>query len=473
MRRIGVTLKSYAILPKGRPFMKQILTLLTILILTACATPTPGTAPPPPTVNRIELINADNGTVIQVLNNGDSLNVGTLPSKHYKLRAKANDSTTSALLTYDANYNYFDIALPYEICINAVGYDLPANCAVLTDGPHAFKALPLSGEGQGSPFTVTFSATGNAGVSCNSRGMWVWNGREVVLRPTVQDELINLAGPAKVKDLFLYLVPSDYDTRRGLIGNFVEKMHTAGINVWGLEGWRGYFNDSYGPEEFYKVIDSMIAYNAAVPANQKFVGFQADLEPQDGQGHFPPTFHNDIPDSELSTTGGGVWFDTQAQDREMLMRDWLEISQVVRNKLAAAGLQLGSAMPSWTDDYFGEPVMVTYGGSRDEEGRKMMGIVNDYNIMSYNTNLNNVVNRVIGEVTYANGLPAATRPKVRAGIETHKGVGAGISFGDTPGMDNRTTVNNFLNELDTALGGNPSYCGTNIHDWIGYLELFP
>jgi len=269
------------------------------------------------------------------------------------------------------------------------------------------------------------------------------------------------------------LVPSDYDNRRGLIGAFIEKMGNAGIHVWGLEGWRGYFDDSYGPEEFYTVVDSLIEYNEAVPANQRFVGFQADMEPQDGQGHFPPTFHNNIPDSELSTTGGGVWFDTEAEDREMLMRDWLDITRDVKDRLISAGLQLGAAMPSWTDDYYGEPVMVTYEGSREEVGRHMMNIVDDYNIMSYNTNLNNVVNRVIGEITYANSLPASLRPKVRAAIETHKGVGSGISFGDTPGKDSRTVVDDFMDELDATLGGNPSYCGVNVHDWVGYLELKP
>ena len=454
--------------------MKQILTLLTILTLTACATPTPGTAPPPPAITRIELINADNNKVIQTVTDSSTINVTNLPSKHFQLRAVGNDSTVSALLTYDLNYRWFDRNLPFEICINTPDSPTPPTaCAVLTDGPHTFKAQPFSAESDGALFNIAFTVTGNTGTACNSRGMWVWNGREVVIRPSVQNELISLAGPAKVKDLFLYLVPSDYDTRRGLIGAFIQKMGAAGIRVWGLEGWRGYFSDSYGPAEFYKVVDAMIAYNKAVSASQKFVGFQADLEPQDGQGHFPPTFHNDIPDSDLSTESGGVWYDTQAEDREMLMRDWLNISATVKSKLVSNGLLLGSAMPSWTDDYFGEPVMVTYKGSRQEVGHHMMNIVNDYNIMSYNTNLNNVVNRVIGEISFANTLPTATRPKVRAGIETHKGVGNGISFGDTPGKDNRTTVMAFLDELDATLKDNPSYCGTNIHDWIGYLELHP
>ncbi|MEO7164649.1 MAG: hypothetical protein ABI041_17135, partial [Bdellovibrionia bacterium] len=286
-----------------------------------------------------------------------------------------------------------------------------------------------------------------------------------------QNLLISTAKAANVTDLFEYLVPRDYVSSEAAIRSFNAKLKGAGIRAWGLDGAREYFSDAGGPAALYAGADALIAFNSRAAANERFVGFQTDMEPQDGQGSFPPSFHNGLPDSGLSTTGGGAVYPTQAQDREMLMRDWIKIQSTVSQKLHAAGLRMGSAMPSWTSDYYGEEIKVTYNGTRQGVMKFMMGIIDDYIVMSYNTNPNNAANRVLAQATYADTIPLNSRPRVYGSLETNAGVGSGISYGDTAGKKSKTAVLTDMKTFESILKSHPSFCGLAIHDWDGWLYL--
>ena len=308
-----------------------------------------------------------------------------------------------------------------------------------------------------------------------SRGIWLWTTTsEILNNPAEQDRLISTCKAANITDVFEYLVPRDYVRSEAGLKAFHAKLKSAGLRAWGLDGYRGYFNDAYGPADLYAGADALVAFNSRVAANERFVGFQTDLEPQDGQGSdLPASFHNGIPDSGLSKTGGGVVYPTEAEDREMLMRDWLQIQSVVKQKMRAAGLRMGSAMPSWTSDYYGEEIRVTYNGVRQGVMKFMMGIVDDYIVMSYNTNPNNAAGRVLAQATYADTIPLSIRPRVYGGVETNKGVGSGISYGDTAGKNTKTAVLADIRIIESILKKHPSFCGIDIHDWNGWLYLSP
>ncbi|MEO5969724.1 MAG: hypothetical protein ABIQ95_07325 [Bdellovibrionia bacterium] len=325
------------------------------------------------------------------------------------------------------------------------------------------------------PIDADTSVTTLAPTPCvQSRGLWLWSTSDIINSQSEQNLLISMSKAANITDVFQYLVKKDYTTNEAGLRRFNAKLKSAGIRSWGLEGWRGYFSDSDGPALFYAAADALIAFNSRVAADEKFFGFQTDLEPQDGQGPgSPSSFHNGIPDSKLNKTGGGVVYPSQAQDREMLMRDWVKIQETLGKKIHAAGLKMGGAMPSWTSDYFGEEVKVTYGGIRQNVMKFMMGFLDEYLIMSYKTIPTSVASRVLAQVTYADTLPLTKRPRVYASVETHAGIGSGTSYADTPGKNTKTAVLADMKIIYSTLKAHPSFCGTNIHDWVGWMKLNP
>jgi hypothetical protein len=305
------------------------------------------------------------------------------------------------------------------------------------------------------------------------RGMWVWDFENVVVDLPNQDKLLAMSQEASVTDLYVFLMRGDYLSKEGAIRAFISKFSAAGIRVWGLEGYRAYFSDASGPAALYAAADALIAYNNRVPVNERFVGFHNDMEPQDGQGNFPKTFHNDIKDSALDRNGGGVWRATAAEDREKLLEDWLIIEETLKDKLQSVGLLSGAAMPSWTDEYYGENVSVTYKGVRQGVMEAMMGIVDEYVIMSYNTSPRYVADRIKGELSYADTLPLLSRPKVYGAIETHAGVGNTVSYADTPLKMSRARALRDALSITYLSKQHASFCGIALHDWVGWQSLNP
>ena len=305
-----------------------------------------------------------------------------------------------------------------------------------------------------------------------TRGMWVWDFGQTLASEATQEELISSSSRSGITDLFVYLGPRDYVTKKDLLKAFNSKASKVGLKIWGLDGWRGFFADAQGPKGLYDSADALIAFNSQVAANERFHGFHSDMEPQGGQGaEFPNSFHDELKDSQLNTQSGGVWQLTQALDREMLLRNWLDIHAEIKSRMQKAGLLLGAAMPSWVDDYFGEEVKVTYKGKREGVHKAMMEIVDDYLIMSYRTDVTRVYDIIKGELTYADSLPAAKRPRIYAGLETHKNVGAAVSYGDKAGNDSRSHVLAEIGRIHELAKAHPSLCGVNIHDWVGWRGL--
>jgi hypothetical protein len=190
------------------------------------------------------------------------------------------------------------------------------------------------------------------------------------------------------------------------------------------------------------------------------IWYMLDMEPQDGQGVGAPLFHNSIPESQLVPSSRA--------DRDRLMFDWLTIHATVKTKLA--GLRLASSVPSWTDDYYGEPVLATVEGQTADVTHFLMAIIDDYCIMSYNTNPLNAANRVVTKLQYADTL-RQNQPRVSAAVETHLGAGQTVSYADTPPKNNKAAVISDIDIIFTTLAHHPSFAGVNIHDWVGWDTL--
>lgn len=295
------------------------------------------------------------------------------------------------------------------------------------------------------------------------RGMWVWTSKDHLANATMTNRVVNGLITSGTTDVFLYLTKDQYTSQEAQLRKFVALCRKFNISVWGLEGYRGYFSDADGPAGLYAAADAMIAYNKKVAANERIVGFHSDMEPQDGQGVGPNAFVNGKKYSAMTAT--------EKASRDKLMLDWVTIHEALSKKLRGAGLKFGAAFTSWMDDYEGEPVTVVHGGSRKNVINVMMPLVDDYLIMSYNVDPNNAANRVIGELKYADTL--ANPPKVYAAVETHKGVGATISYGDHATKATKAAVIKDIDVLYGTLGQYKSFGGVAIHDWEGWRDLPP
>jgi hypothetical protein len=299
----------------------------------------------------------------------------------------------------------------------------------------------------------------------SERGMWVWNTGDVIGTESKLQTFISTIKAAGVSDAYLYLRSADYASQDAHLEHALTELHNAGIKAWGLEGWRGYFADADGPSGLYAAADQLVAFNTRHATGAQFAGFVSDMEPQDGQGPtFPNHFHNGLADSQLSAA--------QAADREMLMEDWVRIQTTLDDKMHAAHLQYAATMPSWTDDYYGQPVNVTVNGVREGVMQAIMGHVDQYLAMTYNTDPTNAANRALGEVSYADTL-GPNHPLVFAAVETNSGVGRGVSYGDDAVKDTRAAVLADMQAIHDQLASHPSFGGVNIHDWTGWWNLHP
>lgn len=306
-----------------------------------------------------------------------------------------------------------------------------------------------------------------------TRGIWVWNTATVLGTPDEISALVVGAQIIGVSDVYLYMAPYWYHPNHTALQSLISSATAAGLHVWGLDGDRQYLDDSTGPTDFYAGINNLIAYNQSVPKHARFVGFQADIEPQDGDGHM--SFHNDVADSDLSTEPGyGKWQYTHAQDREMLMRSWIAVHQTARDLLHAQGLRFGAAMPFWTESYNGDEVQVRYPNDaaiRQSVMKLMMLLLDDYVVMSYNTNPLEAARRVATQAAYASTMPAELRPRVYASMEVAAGVGVNVSYGDTPGKISKAVVMQDMKAIIETLSQHSAFAGVALHHWSSWQVL--
>jgi len=302
----------------------------------------------------------------------------------------------------------------------------------------------------------------------DNRGMWVWTTDRILASPAETNRLVNGLIESGATDVFLYLTREQYVSRHASLRRLVGTLRRFGIVSWGLEGYRGYFSDVYGPADLYGAVNALMAFNRAVLPDERFVGFHSDLEPQDGQRVGPNAFTNGKKYSDLTAA--------QKRGRDAHMSDWVAIYATLRSMTLPAGLKFGAAFPSWVDDYYGEPVTVPTAGGRKPLLHVMIGLVDDYVVMSYNVNPGNAANRVLGELAYASSLktPRNMRgPMVHAAVETHTGAGPTVSYGDHPVKNTKAAVVSDLDLLHQHLSGYTAFAGVAIHDWEGWRSLDP
>ncbi len=329
--------------------------------------------------------------------------------------------------------------------------------------------ITIGPEGSAHKITVSLART-------TRRGLWVWNYAPAVVGSDDEENiLLNECIKSSITDLYCFVTEELIRANAEAMRRFNARANALGIRCWGLDGDRDYFSDGSGLFGLNANIDAVIAFNAASNTAQKFCGFQIDNEPPD-TGSFR-AFHNGIASSALSSiAGSGVWQSTATLDREYLMRDWVEIHRKCKERCANAELLFASALPTWFDDYFGEPITCTYDHS-DAAGPVSQNMflhlaryIDVICVMSYVTSTVKLIDRIRYEAEAATAIPTI---QIGNSIETVAGVGQGISYGDTKGKQTKAAALADLNAAAAMYSGHPAYSWTNIHDWSGWKTLSP
>ncbi|KAI7348438.1 hypothetical protein D0865_04476 [Hortaea werneckii] len=117
-------------------------------------------------------------------------------------------------------------------------------------------------------------------MSVNSDGgLWIWQSAELLASANDMADFMTASAAAQITDLYLYTPPGSYNERKGQLQPVIANATAADIRVWALDG--DHLDDAAGATSFLQGIQDLIDYNQAVSANERFVGLQADIEPQD------------------------------------------------------------------------------------------------------------------------------------------------------------------------------------------------
>lgn len=330
------------------------------------------------------------------------------------------------------------------------------------------SSVPALGTETGADMTVKPATSTVA----RMQGLWLWNTTQALSTAATRQDVLTKAKAAGITDIYLNADAGVFASQSTQLLAFNTLLRQNQINVWGLDGCRCYFSDVLGPTALYASIDALIAFNASAPAAARFVGFMADQEPQDIPGQYPSSFHNELTDSQLSSTTGGVWKASQRADREALMQDFVGFFATANTKLKAAGLRTAGAMVFWLDNYNGEAVQATYLGVRKPVSQHLMRYIDDYVLMTYNTDPVNAANRAKLALQYASSLPASSRPRVSASMETHTlGSANTVSYADAVGKNSKAVVLQDRQTITNLLASYAAFAGVSLHDFVGWSAL--
>ena len=139
-------------------------------------------------------------------------------------------------------------------------------------------------------------------------------------------------------------------------------------------------------------------------------------------------------------------------------------------------MPFGAAMPFWLHSYEGEPITLPWPNGPQPRRCVMdliMPLVDEYIVMSYNTNPENAASRIHEQARYASSLlqSGSIVPRVLGSLETARDVGVNVSYGDTPDKQSKEAVLKDLNTIECSLEKYPAFSGMAIHHWAAWENL--
>nr|OQO25517.1 hypothetical protein B0A51_04721 [Rachicladosporium sp. CCFEE 5018] len=287
------------------------------------------------------------------------------------------------------------------------------------------------------------------------RGMWMWNTASLFNSP----EQINLfrteSERMNITDVYVYIAPTWWLTRGPEIADLTSALHVGGTRVWALDGDADYIDVPTATATLKQSIYDLVVFNELANPDAQFYGYQGGR------------FHNGIAESRLDAD--------QRLSRDTLLRQWVDTLSWTSELVRANDMQFGAALPFWLHDYEGEPLTIPVTPSDDRVCVMdfLMPILDQYVVMSYNTDPAIAASLVVQQAAYASQQlqEGQNMPSVLGAVEVGTGVGSGVSYGDTLGKASRAVVLKDIEVITQSLSMYPAFRGMAIHHWQAWNEL--
>jgi hypothetical protein len=223
-------------------------------------------------------------------------------------------------------------------------------------------------EAEGAPFPEVAGAP-SAPVAPPHRALWVWNTREILGDAQSSASFLDFVRERGIDRVFLQLVPAEgqspvagfvpFDGAE--VGALIADLHERGAEVYALDGDPAYALPA-NHAGVLRTVSALLAHNRASPPERRFHGVRYDIEP-----YLLPDFR-----------GSG---------RDALVTGYLDLVSAI-SSVTSGSLAFGVDLPFWLDapeEKTGEPVSITWRGTRRTLLDHLVRQVDDIAVMAYRT----------------------------------------------------------------------------------------
>jgi len=279
------------------------------------------------------------------------------------------------------------------------------------------------------------------------QAMWIW-GEAALIRssPAARNGAVNFMKANGINTAYLFtpgtILSAEGDNYRALISQF----HANGIQVYALDGAPDYILPGAGRTAAEFNLQGVLLYNFNSAPNERFDGFNADVEPW-----------------ALST-----WNTNTAQH----VQQYLDLATQYMDMKSFWGdtLQVGPATPFWFDQTTASPAFdnVTYNGITKPFYQHVQDIYDYVTIMDYRdfaTGTGGIIDLASAEMAYA----ATIGKSVVIGVETQNIAPDIVTFFE----EGPAALQTALAQTQAAYGAQPEFGGFALHHYGALLDFLP
>ncbi|MBN8716098.1 MAG: hypothetical protein J0I72_00440 [Stenotrophomonas sp.] len=280
------------------------------------------------------------------------------------------------------------------------------------------------------------------------RAVWVWEADSYAMldAPAVAEEAFDVLQRKRIGTLYLYA--DAYQGRNLLVQQparyhaFIRAAHARGMQVYALLGsWHLHTERYVLPRQQKKAVamlQRVLDYNAAAPAEARFDGVNYDIEPH-------------LLDE---------WEDAT---RPRLLHGFLDMTAAMMQARRKSGqvLPVGPAMPFWWDG-----ISLEWRGARKPMSEHVIDLTDYVALMDYRNRAegrDSILSHAASEMAYADRVGK----RVVIGLEFNPGEPAKLSF---HGMD-EAAFEAEAGKVEAAYRNRPAFAGFVFHHYAGYRRF--
>lgn len=192
-------------------------------------------------------------------------------------------------------------------------------------------------------------------------------------------------------DIYVGLPHTVFKEQNPELALFLSKLHAACLRVWATGGEVRCVDNFTEQDHFMDSLRDLATFNENSPPEARFHGYMVNIQPQDVPGD-PGSFHNEIPQSQLSHD--------QHTQRDIILHQWLNLLTRTSAFCRSIDLPFAAAMPWWLHDLAGEPVTVPWGASQTRTciADIIAPLLEDYVVMTASDDHSVMAHRVLRQL---------------------------------------------------------------------------